>query len=767
MKKGLLSIIAVFCLLAAPLATNAQKILGYYPYYRTTVGNIQYSQYTDIVYAFLEPNWNGTLEIYGGDFDLTEFNTMVSNCALNNVGAHISIGGAFKSDRIAHVAADAGRRAVFIAEIVDFVSGNHASNSTPLAGMDIDWEFPSTSETGNHLALIQELRAALDAQGQNDGRYYELGIAIDGSVPTMPANLANYGTDYFDASVINYVDYAFSMNYDLHYIGYANNHHSPYVAMTQAFDYYVNNLNWPANKILMGIPFYARTTGGTALDGGFKAFASSSSYNDADGVFNGYTYNSKPIIDQKVDYICQNGGGGVLVWEVSHDATAPYSLGQALKDAFDGSCASLQCSQPSLGSDQTFCADPIDLNAGITLQNGESIRWYRDNQLIGGETTVDYTATVSGTYKAEVYTNGGCTKSDEVVLSQGGDLQASASNDGVVCEAEGPTTADITVTGGGGFYNFYDVASGGSPVASGASMTVNASSILEGNSVTYYVEEPAGQVATIGQTAQLTTPDDRWGWLTVGDNANYDNRTKFTMYTDGTLQSIDYYFGYNGDGYNHDLEISIYESDGTTLVWDTIIDLDAGGVIWNTALNTMSLNVALPAGDYQISYLGSTVLLWWEDGNDNVNFPYAVQGVAALTETYYPPQPTWDMSSRYFAGYNWNISTGTGQACGRVPVTIEHTCPTSSEEVVLDNNFSVFPNPAVDQVNIRFNAGNGGNATLEVFNTLGELVSVENISNLSGEAQLVLSTENYDNGVYHVQVTSNGNTYKQSVVITK
>jgi hypothetical protein len=239
------------------------------------------------------------------------------------------------------------------------------------------------------------------------------------------------------------------------------------------------------------------------------------------------------------------------------------------------------------------------------------------------------------------------------------------------------------------------------------------------------------------------------------------------MYTDGTLQSIDYYFGYNGDGYNHDLEISIYESDGTTLVWDTIIDLDAGGVIWNTALNTMSLNVALPAGDYQISYLGSTVLLWWEDGNDNVNFPYAVQGVAALTETYYPPQPTWDMSSRYFAGYNWNISTGTGQACGRVPVTIEHTCPTSSEEVVLDNNFSVFPNPAVDQVNIRFNAGNGGNATLEVFNTLGELVSVENISNLSGEAQLVLSTENYDNGVYHVQVTSNGNTYKQSVVITK
>lgn len=775
MKKRLLG---VLLLAAFTFGAQAQKVLGYWPYYRTGINNIQYDNYTDLVYAFIEPNWNGTLEI-GGDFNLSEFNSLVANCQLNGVKPHISVGGASKSQRIASVAGNASQRATFVSEIVSFVAGTHPSrvqsgNTTPLAGMDIDWEFPTVAQTGNHLALCTELRAALDAQGLQDGRYYELGIAIDGSTPNMPAVLANYGTDYFDPQVIDQVDYAFSMNYDLHYIGYPNIHHSPLIAMTQAFDYYVNTLNWPAEKVIMGIPFYARNTsnGGVSTQNGFKEIASSATYNDADGVNGIHTYNSKPLIEDKVNYICSNGGGGVLVWEVWHDAPAPYSLSKALVDAFDNSCAALSCQTPSLGSDQTICGAPISLDAGVTLANDESIRWYRNGQAISGATSVTYSATQAGTYKAEIFTNQGCEKSDEVEIVQGGTLQANATNQGYVCESAGPSSVDITVTGGGGFYNFFEVASGGSPISSGASYTVNASAIQIANSKTIYVEEPAGQVATIGQTVRSTTPNDRYGWMPSGaggiqGNHDFDNRVEFTAYTDVTLQSMDFYFGYNGDGADHDLVLTIFEGDGTTQVWTKTFDLNQGGVTWNDALNTISIDVDLTAGDYQLSVFGSSVLIWWENATGTVSYPYAEQGVAALTDVFIPNFPGWDNSARYVGAYNWKFSTGTGQACGRVPVTVYHDCTTGSEELN-SNSLNVFPNPASDRINVTFETSDVTDARVELINSIGSVVSTQKLGKIAPGSQVLdLQTDGLSNGVYLVKVSTGNSSVTKTVVVSK
>ena len=333
MKKKLLAAVVIALTLLPLLPLNAQKVLGYWPSYRTGIHTINFNHYTDIVYAFLNPSSNGSLNFNDGHFNQSEFNNLVSQCKSNGVKAHISIGGAGLSTNIATVAASSSARATFISQIVSFVAGKHANNSVPLAGLDIDWEFPTSwSDKKNHLTLVKELKVALNNQESSDGNKYELAIAVGGSTPGMPKAQSAYHSAYFERDVINHVDYVYIMNYDLSVLGYPNNHHSSYQACVDAFTYYKNTLGFPASKLLMGIPFYGRNSA-TAVE--WKNIANATNFNSSTGVGGGYTFNSKPVIDQKVAYLCANGAGGALVWEISQDASsASLSLSKALSDAF-------------------------------------------------------------------------------------------------------------------------------------------------------------------------------------------------------------------------------------------------------------------------------------------------------------------------------------------------------------------------------------------------------------------------------------------------
>ncbi|MFT6716732.1 MAG: chitinase, partial [Saprospiraceae bacterium] len=332
MKNKLLATIFVAMTFLPLIPLNAQKILGYWPYYRTGSASIQYSNYTDIVYAFLNPTTSGDLNFSDGNFNQLEFNYLVSQCVTNGVSPHISVGGANLSGPIASVAGNTTARGKFVSQIVSFVAGTHAKNSVALAGLDIDWEFPTDwTAKANHLQLIKDLRSALDAQGASDGNTYELAIAVGGSTPGMPAG-GVFHTSYFNSDVINYVDFVYIMNYDLGSSGYPSSHHSPYQACVDALSYYTNTLGFPANKLLMGIPFYGRDWS-SAYE--WKNFATTTTYNSSTGISGSISFNSKPVIDQKVSHICSQGGAGVVVWEISQDASSDaLSLSKALYDAF-------------------------------------------------------------------------------------------------------------------------------------------------------------------------------------------------------------------------------------------------------------------------------------------------------------------------------------------------------------------------------------------------------------------------------------------------
>src|ERR1700722_12337164 len=108
-----------------------------------------------------------------------------------NLSVLMSLGGASSANTAAFVAAastTAGRQALAASCIDMFVNGNIASGITApglFDGFNIDWEFPTATDTQNFTALLQEFRKQLNALSETTGKQYTL--SFDG-----PAGSQNY-----------------------------------------------------------------------------------------------------------------------------------------------------------------------------------------------------------------------------------------------------------------------------------------------------------------------------------------------------------------------------------------------------------------------------------------------------------------------------------------------------------------------------------------------------------------------------------------------
>jgi len=103
----------------------------------------------------------------------------------------MSIGGASASNTAAFVTAastPAGRQALAASCIDMFVNGNIAAGITApglFDGFNIDWEFPTATDTLNFTALLREFRIQLEALTATTGKHYTM--SFDG-----PAGAQNY-----------------------------------------------------------------------------------------------------------------------------------------------------------------------------------------------------------------------------------------------------------------------------------------------------------------------------------------------------------------------------------------------------------------------------------------------------------------------------------------------------------------------------------------------------------------------------------------------
>ncbi len=94
-----------------------------------------------------------------------------------------------------------------------------------------------------------------------------------------------------------------------------------------------------------------------------------------------------------------------------------------------------------------------------------------------------------------------------------------------------------------------------------------------------------------------------------------------------------------------------------------------------------------------------------------------------------------------------------------IPITIIDN--TGVEEFLSDNNVSLFPNPAVDILNIRFDRYSNELIEMEMYDLTGKIVKKELLTN----SQSAINIEELQNGVYFVKFINGENYQSQRIVI--
>jgi len=232
-------------------------------------------------------------------------------------------------------------------------------------GIDIDWEFPvegglkgnveRPEDKRNFTLLLAELRRELDAQGASDHRHYELTIAAS----ARPSEIANIELD----QIVPLLDFINVMTYDYHTGGSiahfnaplfpAKNDPTPELTVDASMRAFQQG-SAPPEKLLVGIPFFARVYGGVrdVNDGLLQpSTRRPDDWHDSDGDWRRlshtrlldprYTrhwetsaqvpwlydprsgtwisYDDQESVRAKMRYVRDHGLGGVVIWEIGAD----------------------------------------------------------------------------------------------------------------------------------------------------------------------------------------------------------------------------------------------------------------------------------------------------------------------------------------------------------------------------------------------------------------------------------------------------------------
>ncbi len=283
--------------------TPAFRIVGYVTDW-DMVDQIQYDKLTHINYAFLLPLADGVVSDVVNPWKLEE---VVSKSHVNGVQVLISVGGWGYDAEFEQLTASAESRARFVSGMAEYVE------QYQLDGVDIDWEYPDTSESGqNFLALMRELRAALP----------------EGKLLTAAVVAVGENGDSIPAETFAVVDFLNLMAYDG-----APDDHSPYEYAVAALDYWAGR-GLEAEKTVLGVPFYSRP--GELQYRKIVQTDAAAAFTDI-FLVSGHPqyYNGIPTIQRKTELAMQRASG-IMIWELGQDAAGDASLLNAIYQTASG-----------------------------------------------------------------------------------------------------------------------------------------------------------------------------------------------------------------------------------------------------------------------------------------------------------------------------------------------------------------------------------------------------------------------------------------------
>ena len=183
----------------------------------------------------------------------------------------ISVGGWGRDANFPIVAADATKRENFANNIVKFIE------YLGYDFVDIDWEYPTTSDTESYTVFLKAIRDKLDALEEKMGKHYELSIAASAEPKHMDAIQWDKVLKIIDFS--NMMTYAFAGGWDsytAHHCGLYTNEAYNHKTMSSArysADYCIKHFketygsSIDMKQILIGVAPYSHGWRGVKNDG--------------------------------------------------------------------------------------------------------------------------------------------------------------------------------------------------------------------------------------------------------------------------------------------------------------------------------------------------------------------------------------------------------------------------------------------------------------------------------------------------------------------
>lgn len=310
---ALLALVLIGCSAAAapsaspsptPIArTQPFKVVGYVTP-AANINAIDFSLLTHINYSFLIPRANGTTRPFGAPNHLRK---VVAQAKKHDVKVLIAVGGWGWDKEFETLAADPAIRTKLAKRVADFCA------TYQLDGIDIDWEYPNAgASAANFAALAIDFRSALPA-----------GALVTAAVLADATDAKGISTE-----AVGHLDFINLMAYD----GPKTDHSSYAMAERSVASWLARGIH--PDKLVLGVPFYARPGGATyrtlltndpATASGDRVFFRGVEQN----------YNGPATIRRKTELALQLAGG-IMIWELAQDARGSDSLLRVIGETIAG-----------------------------------------------------------------------------------------------------------------------------------------------------------------------------------------------------------------------------------------------------------------------------------------------------------------------------------------------------------------------------------------------------------------------------------------------
>ncbi|MGV3618756.1 MAG: glycoside hydrolase family 18 protein [Fimbriimonas sp.] len=286
----MLSSLVVACVAMAP----SPVLAGYLPSWKMPEYDLKrLAPMTDVLYFSIQPTAEGQLELK--DIRLEEIPELQKAKRRYGFRLLVCCGGWERSAGFMPMASVPERRSRFVAE-VDLFLAKHGFD-----GIDLDWEHPKDAgEAKAYGELIRDLRKTLAPKGR-----------------IVTAAIASWQA--MSPEAVKGLDRVHLMSYD-----HPKRHATMELAKSDVAK--LRAMGFPSEKIVLGLPLYGRS---------LKNWEDAKAYGELRDLFKpeptrdeagDYYFNGASTVEAKAKYARKERLAGLMVWEVSQDATGVSAL---------------------------------------------------------------------------------------------------------------------------------------------------------------------------------------------------------------------------------------------------------------------------------------------------------------------------------------------------------------------------------------------------------------------------------------------------------